>query len=61
MLFRSNVFGLNTIVKLSEEVKTITDKNRRRAEELSTLIGNLNRYAVDLGEDTMKFGSNSSR
>ncbi len=56
---RENVSGLNTIVKLSEEVKTITDKNRRRAEDLSALIRDLNRYAVDLGNDSLRFGTDS--
>ena len=54
---RENVSGLNNIVKLSEEVLLITDRNRRRSQELSSLIGDLNRFAADLGEDSLKFGS----
>jgi methyl-accepting chemotaxis protein len=48
---RSNVSGLNTIVHLAEEVLTITDSNRRRTEEVTSLISELNRYALDLGKD----------
>ncbi len=54
---RENVSSLNNIVTLSEEVLLITDKNRQRSEELSALISDLNRYAVDLGEDSLKLGS----
>ena len=46
---RSNVSGLNTIVHLAEEVLTITDSNRRRAEEVTAIINELNRYALDMG------------
>lgn len=52
---RENVSGLNNIVTLSEEVMLITDKNRRRSEELSALIGELNRFAEDLGDDSLQF------
>lgn len=48
---RNNVSGLNTIVQLAEEVLTITDSNRRRTEEVTALIGDLNRYALDMGKD----------
>ncbi len=48
---RSNVQGLGNIVKLSEQVLTITDSNRRRADELSGLISDLHRYVTDLGRN----------
>jgi methyl-accepting chemotaxis protein len=57
---RENVSGLKTIVDLSEEVLTISDKNRRRAEELTALIGDLNRYALDLGEDSFRLSTDSA-
>ena len=47
---RTHTGGLGNIVQLSEEVLTITDTNRRRAEELAALIIELNRYAQDLGK-----------
>jgi methyl-accepting chemotaxis protein len=50
---RGNVSGLNTIVHLAEEVLTITDSNRRRTEEVSAIINELNRYAVDLGKRSL--------
>jgi methyl-accepting chemotaxis protein len=46
---RTNIQGLGNIVKLSEQVLTITDSNRRRADELSGLISDLHRYVADLG------------
>ena len=48
---RNNVSGLNTIVQLAEEVLTITDSNRRRTEEVTALISDLNRFALDMGKD----------
>jgi hypothetical protein len=48
---RSHVANLAHVVKLSEDVLTVTDRNRRKAEELSGLIEELNAYARTLGND----------
>ena len=45
---RTHIGGLGNLVQLSEEVLTITDANRRRSEDVSALISDLNRYAQDL-------------
>ncbi|MCP4606915.1 MAG: hypothetical protein GY847_41465 [Proteobacteria bacterium] len=55
---REHVSNLSNVVKLSEDVLSITSSNRRRAAELSTLIDDLNRYALYLGDDFRKLGDN---
>lgn len=54
---QGHVSRLGKVVKLSEDVMSITDSNRRRAQELSLLIEDLNRYALYLGEDFRKLGA----
>lgn len=53
---RGHVMSFENVVKLSKDVMNITDSNRQRAEELSSLISELNRYALYLGEDFRKLG-----
>jgi methyl-accepting chemotaxis protein len=58
---RENVTDLQNIVTLSQEALNINDNNRRRAEELSSLIGDLNRFALYLGEDFRKLGGGETQ
>lgn len=58
---RDNVTDLQNIVTLSQEALNINDSNRRRAEELSSLIGDLNRFALYLGEDFRKLGGDETQ
>ncbi|MCP4677861.1 MAG: hypothetical protein GY854_20555 [Deltaproteobacteria bacterium] len=53
---REHMDSLDNVVNLSEDVLSITDSNRRRARELSQLIGDLNRFALYLGDDFRKLG-----
>ena len=56
---RGHVLSFENIVKLSKDVMNITDSNRQRTEKLSSLISELNRYALYLGEDFRKLGGDS--
>lgn len=48
---------LGNVVRLSENVMSITNSNRQRTEELSSLIQDLNRFALYLGDDFRKLGA----
>ena len=54
---KGHVGRLGKVVRLSEDVMSITESNRERTQELSMLIEDLNRYALYLGEDFRKLGA----
>jgi methyl-accepting chemotaxis protein len=57
---RGQLTSFNTIFTLSKDVLTITDSNRQMTADLSTLISDLNRYALYLGEDFRKLGADDA-
>ncbi len=54
---REHVSTLGHVVDMSEEAMAITDTNLKRTEALSLLISDLARYALYLGEDFRKLGT----
>jgi methyl-accepting chemotaxis protein len=57
---RGQLSSLNNIFSLSKDMLAITDSNRQRADHLFTLINDLNRYALYLGDDFRKLGGNKA-
>jgi methyl-accepting chemotaxis protein len=57
---RGQLTNFNNIFTLSKDVLTITDSNRQMTKDLSTLISDLNRYALYLGEDFRKLGGDEA-
>jgi methyl-accepting chemotaxis protein len=58
---RGQLMHFNNIFTLSQDVLSITDSNRQMTEDLSTLISDLNRYALYLGEDFRKLGGDEAK
>jgi len=57
---RGQIMHFNNIFILSKDVVSITDSNRQMTADLSTLISDLNRYALYLGEDFRKLGGDEA-
>ncbi len=54
---REHVSTLGQVVAMSEQAMDLTDTNLQRTEDLSSLISDLARYALYLGEDFRKLGT----
>ncbi len=57
---RGQLASFDNIFTLSKDVLTITDSNKQMTADLSTLISDLNRYALFLGEDFRKLGADEA-